>query len=235
MRRWLPPASTVDGVVWPPILTGAHATLAALVHHLEVSQWLPREQIERLQRAQLARLAEHCAQHSPHFRLRLRESELKAADLAEPGGLERLAPLTRRRIQRAGAHLFCDRVPEGHLPLGEGKTSGSTGEPVVVMRSALSRLHWFAMTLREHFWFARDFREPLHFAARVTVFKHEVAAIDVAMTAETLHQRVDQVQEPIRLIEREKADARDLACGLGPRERRGEQSARCNHNMPASE
>ena len=126
MRRWLPPASTVDGVVWPPILTGAHATLAALVHHLEVSQWLPREQIERLQRAQLARLAEHCAQHSPHFRLRLRESELKAADLAEPGGLERLAPLTRRRIQRAGAHLFCDRVPEGHLPR-DATASGGRG------------------------------------------------------------------------------------------------------------
>ena len=174
MRRWLPPASTVDGVVWPPILTGAHATLAALVHHLEVSQWLPREQIERLQRAQLARLAEHCAQHSPHFRLRLRESELKAADLAEPGGLERFAPLTRRRIQRAGAHLFCDRVPEGHLPLGEGKTSGSTGEPVVVMRSALSRLHWFAMTLREHFWFARDFREPLT-AIRANLREYEEA------------------------------------------------------------
>jgi phenylacetate-CoA ligase len=151
----------VDGIVWPPIVTGPYAALAALVHHLDASQWLPREQLERLQRAQLARVAEHCAEHSPHFRLRLRENGLTAAELGEPGGLERLAPLTRRRIQRAGEQLFCDAVPEGHLPLGDGKTSGSTGEPVVVKRTAISRMHWFAMTLREHFWFARDFREPL--------------------------------------------------------------------------
>jgi len=161
MRRWLPPASSVDGIVWPPIVTGPHAALAALTHHLDASQWLPLEHIERLQRAQLARLAEHCEKQSPHFRVRLRENGLSPADLGEPGGLARLAPLTRRRIQRAGEHLFCGEVPEGHLPLADGKTSGSTGEPVVVKRTAISRLHWFAVTLREHFWFARDFRQPL--------------------------------------------------------------------------
>jgi len=161
MKRWLPPASSVDGIVWPPILTGPHATLAALAHHLEVSQWIPREHLERLQLAQLASLAAHCERHSPHFRLRLRENDLRPADLGEPGGLARLAPLTRRRIQRAGGHLFCVEVPEGHSPLAEGNTSGSTGEPVKVKRTAISRMHWYAMTLREHFWFGRDFREPL--------------------------------------------------------------------------
>jgi phenylacetate-CoA ligase len=172
VKRWLPPASAIDGIVWPPLLTGPRATLAALAHHLDVSQWMPREHVERLQLAQLARLAEHCAAHSPHFRLRLRENALRAEELGEPGGLERLAPLTRRRIQRAGEHLFCAEVPEGHSPLGEGKTSGSTGEPVVVKRTAISRLHWFAMTLREHFWFARDFRAPLS-AIRANLREYE--------------------------------------------------------------
>jgi hypothetical protein len=79
MRRWLPPASNVDGITWPPVVTGPHAALAALVHYLDAAQWLPREQIERLQRMQLSRLAEHLAEQSPHFRVRLREAELKPA------------------------------------------------------------------------------------------------------------------------------------------------------------
>ena len=161
MRRWLPPASNVEGITWPPVVTGPHAALVALVHYLDAAQWLPREQIERLQRMQLVRLAEHLAAQSPHFRARLREAELKPADLGELGGLQKLPPLTRRRVQRAGEHFFCREVPPGHEPLAEGKTSGSTGEPVVVKRSAISRLHYFAMTLREHFWYARDFRQPL--------------------------------------------------------------------------
>ncbi len=172
MRRWLPPFSNVDGIAWPPLVTGPHAALAALVHYLDAAQWLPREQIERLQRVQLARLAEYAAEQSPHFRLRLREAELKPAELSEPGGLQKLPPLTRRRIQRAGEHLFCREVPAGHLPLGDGKTSGSTGEPVVVKRTAISRLHWYAMTFREHFWYSRDFREPLT-AIRANLSEYE--------------------------------------------------------------
>jgi phenylacetate-CoA ligase len=147
--------------VWPPILNGPRAALAALVYHLDASQWMPREHLEQLQLAQLGQLAAHCEKQSPHFRRRLRENELSADALGERGGLARLAPLTRRRIQRAGEHLFCSEVPESHLPLAEGKTSGSTGEPVLVRRSAISRLHWFAMTLREHAWFERDFHQPL--------------------------------------------------------------------------
>lgn len=172
MRRWLPPLSTLEGIAWPPVVTGPHAALVALVHHLDVSQWMPNERIQELQRMQLARVAEHAATHSPHFRLRLREAGLKADELGEPGGLAKLPALTRRRVQRAGEQLFCREVPAGHGPLADAKTSGSTGEPVVVKRTAISRMHWFAMTLREHFWFARDFRQPLS-AIRANLRKHE--------------------------------------------------------------
>jgi phenylacetate-CoA ligase len=174
MRRWLPPASTLEGVVWPPVLSGERAQIAAFTHHLDASQWLPLEQLEQLQRAQLARLAAHCEQHSPHFRRRLRRAGLSATELGEPGGLTRLAPLTRRRLQRAGAELFCAEVPPGHAPLVESRTSGSTGEPVVVKRSALCRLHWLAVTLREHAWFERDFRGRLS-AIRANIREYEEA------------------------------------------------------------
>ena len=175
MKRWLPPASTVDGVVWPPVLKGERAELAAFMHHLDVSQWMPREHIEQLQLAQLGRLAAYCEQSSPHFRLRLRENGLSAAALGEPGGLARIAPLTRRRIQRAGEHLFCKEVPEGHAPLAEGNTSGSTGEPVKVKRTTISRLHYYGATLREHAWFERDFRQPLS-AIRANLREYEEIA-----------------------------------------------------------
>jgi phenylacetate-CoA ligase len=39
----------------------------------------------------------------------------------------------------------------------ENRTSGSTGEPVIVKRTAVCQLFWLANTMREYFWHERDF------------------------------------------------------------------------------
>jgi phenylacetate-CoA ligase len=160
-HRLLNIASGTEGIVWPPVMQGAKATLVALLHQLEDSQWFPGERIFRNQFAQLALLAEHAARHSPNFRARLEAAGLKPADLAAPEGFRRLPPLTRRDIQKAGPALYCTTVPPAHLPLGEIKTSGSTGEPVVVRKTALTNLFWMATTFRNHFWHQHDFSKRL--------------------------------------------------------------------------
>jgi len=78
--------------------------------------------------------------------------------------------LTRRDTQKAGAALYCREVPKSHLPVHELKTSGSTGEPVLVKKTALTNLFWMATTMREHFWHQRDFSERL-FIIRANVDK----------------------------------------------------------------
>ena len=162
--------SSIPGVAWPPLVQGVAALVEATVARLEVTQWLRFEQIEAAQRQQLGVLAEHCAQHSPAFARRLAAANLTAAELAQPGGLARLPPLSRRELQNVDG-LFCAQVPEAHQPTGMTQTSGSTGEPTRVMRTGLNKLGHMAMTVRDHRWQRRDARGRL---AAMSAHKHEV-------------------------------------------------------------
>lgn len=147
--------SDIPGLAWPPLVEGAGALLQAYVARLGQTEWLPAAEIAQHQRGQLALLAHHCVAHSPHFALRMREAGLTPGDLAQSGGLECLNPLSRRDLQSAPG-VFCDNVPERHQPVGLSQTSGSTGEPVTVRRTALTQLGWMAMTVRDHQWQNRD-------------------------------------------------------------------------------
>jgi phenylacetate-CoA ligase len=147
----------VPGVAWPPLFSTRIASLAACVQQLEQSQWLPPEELEAGQRRQLAVAAAHFEAHSAHFRERLKVAGLSAADLAEAGGLAALAPLTRQQAQAKDPPIFCEALPAGHRPTNKFNTSGSTGEPVIVVRTAVGLLFWQAMTVRYHLWAEPDF------------------------------------------------------------------------------
>ena len=144
-------------VAWPEITGNGLECLVSLITALETTQHLTTPELERCQRLQLKVLAAYAARHSPFFASRLKCAHLKPADFGTPGALQRLDVLYRRDIQQAGSAVRCAEVPPRHLPLNKGETSGSTGEPVVVIRTALNRLFWMAMTMREHLWNSRDF------------------------------------------------------------------------------
>ena len=162
--------SSIPGVAWPPLVQGVAALVEAYIARLEVTEWLPLERIEEAQRQQLGILAAHCSQHSPAFARRLAAAGLAASDLAQPGSLARLPPLTRRGLQDRDS-LFCAQVPEAHQPTGMTQTSGSTGEPTQVMRTGLNKLGHMAMTVRDHRWQRRDARGRL---AAMSAHRHEV-------------------------------------------------------------
>jgi phenylacetate-CoA ligase len=64
--------------------------------------------------------------------------------------------LTRRDIQNAGESLASLKLPAEYAPTMQVQTSGSTGQPVTVVRTQLDALMWEAITLREHLWHGRD-------------------------------------------------------------------------------
>ena len=149
--------SNIEGVNWPPVLTGPSAALAALLNHIEIAQWLLPEEIVKKQLEQLVALASHANRYSDLFRSRMQKAQLQPNDLDSLDRLRRLPLLTRRDIQTSGKSLFCKNVPKTHLPLQETSTSGSTGEPVMVYKTAITHLFWMAITTREQLWHQFDF------------------------------------------------------------------------------
>ncbi len=149
--------SGVDGIVWPPVPAGDAATIVALVARLMASDRLPPAEIEAAQGAQLARLAAHHARHSPAFRTRLAAARLSRGALDSVTALRELPPMTRRHLQDAGASFAATQIPAGHEPSGMVSTSGSTGEPVRLRKTAVCRQLWAACTIRDHLWHRRDF------------------------------------------------------------------------------
>ena len=137
------------------------AALRSLVAQLDASQWVYPAEIEAGQRQHVARLAEHAQAQSPFFADRLTAAGLTPRDLAEPGGLARLPAATRRDFQAAAGDLYCRTLPRGHGAAWAARTSGSTGEPVVIRRTGVSALFPSALAMREILWHGRDCRVRL--------------------------------------------------------------------------
>jgi phenylacetate-CoA ligase len=133
------------------------ARLATLMKQFERTQWLPMDELQYRQLGNLRTLVRYAAQHSPYFRRRMKEAGLEPEDLATAEALRHLPVLRRRDVQQAGEDLFCDATPPAHGKINETRTSGSTGEPVVIRRTGITSLMWLANTLRDHLWHQRDF------------------------------------------------------------------------------
>ena len=144
--------STLPGVHWPAVPDHAAAVQLGLLYQLEQSQWWRPEEIERAQLRQLATVLAFAASEVPRYRERI----------APPKGIldlcawRKLPVLTRRDIQDAGEALKSRRLPRGHGRIYVTQTSGSTGQPVKVLGTELTRLFWKTLTIREHQWHGRD-------------------------------------------------------------------------------
>ena len=80
----------------------------------------------------------------------------------------RLPPLQRTEIQEAGEALVCSAIPQSHAPTTKASTSGSTGTPVTVVGTAVTKLFWEVLTLREHLWQNRDLRGTMAAIRRIS-------------------------------------------------------------------
>ncbi len=155
-----------------------------LADQFERESWLSPKEVEKLQFEKLERLAGYCEKQSPLFAKRLRESKLTPATLATPEGLKRFPLLTRRDLQTQIEDLYCKAPPAAHFPVAELSTSGSTGEPVVVKRTAASQVILMAFGLLEHLWNQRDH------SARLGIIRAVIAE----------YKRVDTWGQPLNLV-----------------------------------
>ncbi len=133
--------------------------LRLLQQQLAVSQWWPAQQLAHHQARKLSALLAHAERHSPYCRDVLRNTAA-CADLDPLRRLRSLPTLSRQTLQTR-YHEICADWPLAHGAASEVQTSGSTGQPVRVKRTALCQLHWLAATLRDHLWHRRDFKGTL--------------------------------------------------------------------------
>lgn len=152
------PISAIPGVVWPAAPNPRSASLLAILFQLEHSQWLSPAELATRQSAQLEQLVGHAYRTVPYYRRCIDQLGLDPNTIAERDRWSQLPVLTRTEVQAAGDELLSTDVPKAHGQISTLMTSGSSGTPVVVRGTGLTRAIWQALTLREHLWHRRDFK-----------------------------------------------------------------------------
>ena len=154
----------VDEVAWPVVMAGLPAELMSLQRQLDATQWWPEEQSRAYQLRQLRHLLSHAARTIPFYAARLRTAGVDPEAPLTEEMWSRLPVLTRSEVQEAGPGLYSTQVPESHGAVSEAGTSGSTGVPIWVRKTALDNLMWNAIHIREELWHRED---PMGALARI--------------------------------------------------------------------
>ena len=150
-----------DGYAWPALPNPKWAPLWSLYQTLEETQWLSPEALEARQFTQLQVLLEHSARHAPYYRTLFQEHGIRLGQIQGAGDLGRIPMLSRSVLQRRYAEFKAETLPAGTVAVGEGRTSGSTGEPVNVGYTNITRLWWLALFLRDITWCGMDPEQPM--------------------------------------------------------------------------
>ena len=127
-----------------------------LLARLEESEWWDGDRIERAQLRRLGELLRHAHATVPIHRQRLEGAGFDPRQPLDSTRWQAVPVLTRRDLQDAGMALLSRAIPERFGRRSLFQSSGSTGEPVKVVRTQLETLYWRALTLRDHRWHHRD-------------------------------------------------------------------------------
>lgn len=151
----LPSSNGVDFVHAQEVIE-LHALLEALTRLERVSP----DELHAGQSQQLVALTSYMSSRSRAYRQRLIAAGMNPDVALTTETLQCLPVLSRRALQAGGSAWFCPPPPE-HFPVEQTRTSGSSGEPVVVERTRINHLYWLAYGMREHLWWQRDFSGAL--------------------------------------------------------------------------
>lgn len=166
-----PPQSAQHGraarplLVWPDFVVGGSVFLQRLIAGLEDSQRWSQARFSQGQAKQLNALLQWAAEHSPHYQNLGMHAKKLAMLVDQPDQFwaqwQNLPLLTKTTLRTSAAKINSRNLPSAQLPTEVIHTSGSTGIPVEVQTTPLTRLLWESLTLREHLWHGRDFSKRL--------------------------------------------------------------------------
>lgn len=150
------PISSAKGIIWPALTNPANSLILSLLYQLEESQWWSPEKLEEQQMLQMLPLLAHAYQTIPFYQKRLgilleiKDRMLNFDDFRQ------IPTLTRQDLQKHGKEMISTAIPESHLPIGESKTSGSTGTPVSFRGTKVTGVFYRVLNLRSHLWHKRN-------------------------------------------------------------------------------
>jgi phenylacetate-CoA ligase len=133
----------------------------SLRNELDQSQWLPPEQIEQRQLAEIRSLAAHCLENVPYYREQLTAAGVVPAEIRTLDDFRKIPILSRQTCGERAADLQARRLPAGMVPLESSMTSGTSGVPLKVFQTNLVRRWWWACNLRDLEWRRFDPRGTL--------------------------------------------------------------------------
>jgi phenylacetate-CoA ligase len=151
--------SAVEGVIFPAFIGPAGAELLAALAQLEQSQWWPVEQLRATQQEQLQALLNHAMRTVPYYQQCLSEAGYLPGGAWDENLWSALPILTRQQVQTLGSRLHSQALPSGHGNTFLMQSSGSTGRPVQVLGSDITRFYWDVATLRDNDWQQHDFMQ----------------------------------------------------------------------------
>jgi len=151
------PPTTVQEITWPALPSPTAASMLAIQHQLEQSQWATEGELLNQQFEQLKVVVNYANKHVPYYKNLFKSANIKITDsLFNLENWKTIPIITRQDIQTAGKDLYSTQIPREHGKIGEISTSGSTGRTVKVAGTSITNFFWNAFTLRDHYWHQRD-------------------------------------------------------------------------------
>jgi len=126
-----------------------------LTKTVENLQWYTPIKMKSLQDVRLRALIGQHVTNNEWFSARIKQAGLLPKDISVDQ-ISKIPLLKRRDIQSAKDNFFAKSIPDDHGKIGTVKTSGSTGEPVVIQATDTVGMFYHACNLLEIPWSKRD-------------------------------------------------------------------------------
>ncbi len=142
----------LPGHRWPVLPAASLSQVWCGYLSLDRTQWLGADELEQHQLIQFRVLLDHCQQHVPYYRDLLARPGINGASIQSMNDLRQI-PLLSRRTWQDNFDQFCaEQLPHGTVALDEDKTSGTSGEPIRVLKTNIFYVWWLAFYLRDLEW-----------------------------------------------------------------------------------
>lgn len=127
------------------------ADLGRRLAELEESQYMPRQDMDELQWRRLRDLLQHAYTHVPYYRRTWDEHGIRLSRIQSIEDLRVLPCLTKADVQQHYEELLSPTRKDHRLH--HGKTSGTSGNPMLFLRTQDSKARFWAAQYRAYGWF----------------------------------------------------------------------------------